>query len=104
MACWGRCHLVGHTPLVCLAGILTPRKPRTGISCLSVLSLRLLRTLTRAFGAALTEDDVLLDLYCGTGTIGLSLARRCRAVFGYEVERRTKTPDCNLDRTVDSLL
>jgi len=37
--------------------------------------------------AGLSEDgsDVLLDLYCGTGTIGLSLARRCQAVYGFEV-------------------
>ncbi len=35
--------------------------------------------------AALTESDVLLDLYCGTGTIGLSMAHRVKQVIGVEV-------------------
>lgn len=35
--------------------------------------------------AALTPDDVLLDLYCGTGTIGLTMARRCRQLIGVEI-------------------
>ena len=30
-------------------------------------------------------QDVLLDLYCGAGTIGLSLASRCKAVHGVEI-------------------
>eukprot|EP00798_Chlamydomonas_sp_ICE-L_P016360 gene16360-22560_t len=29
-------------------------------------------------------SDVLLDLYCGTGSIGLSLASRCKQVVGFE--------------------
>lgn len=35
--------------------------------------------------AALTASDVLLDLYCGTGTIGLSMAHRVKQVIGVEV-------------------
>ncbi len=35
--------------------------------------------------AALTGDDVLLDLYCGTGTIGLSMAHRVRQLIGVEI-------------------
>lgn len=35
--------------------------------------------------AQLTPDDVLLDLYCGMGTIGLSMAERCRALVGVEI-------------------
>lgn len=35
--------------------------------------------------AQLQPDDVVLDLYCGTGTIGLSLALHCRQVVGYEI-------------------
>ncbi len=31
-------------------------------------------------------DEVVYDLYCGTGTIALFLARRCRAVVGAELE------------------
>lgn len=30
-------------------------------------------------------SEVVLDLFCGTGTIGLTLARRVRHVYGYEV-------------------
>ena len=35
--------------------------------------------------AGLRSTDVLLDLYCGTGAIGLSLARSCKQVIGVEV-------------------
>ena len=35
--------------------------------------------------AALTGTETLLDLYCGAGTIGLSLAHLCRQVIGVEV-------------------
>ena len=30
-------------------------------------------------------DDLLLDLYCGMGTIGLSMANRCRKLIGVEI-------------------
>ena len=30
------------------------------------------------------KSDVLLDLYCGTGTIGLTLARHCKLVVGLD--------------------
>ena len=35
--------------------------------------------------AALTGNETLLDLYCGTGTIGLSMAKRARKVIGVEI-------------------
>lgn len=35
--------------------------------------------------AALTGGETLLDLYCGTGTIGLTLAHKAREVIGVEV-------------------
>lgn len=35
--------------------------------------------------AALDPDDLLLDLYCGAGTIGLSMARRVKTLVGVEV-------------------
>ncbi len=35
--------------------------------------------------AALTGDETLLDLYCGTGTIGLSMARDCAQIIGVEI-------------------
>ena len=35
--------------------------------------------------ARLEPDDVLLDLYCGMGTIGLSMAGHCRELIGVEI-------------------
>ena len=35
--------------------------------------------------AGLTGREALLDLYCGAGTIGLSMAGRCRQVIGVEI-------------------
>lgn len=35
--------------------------------------------------AGLTPDSTLLDLYCGTGTIGLSMARQVKKLVGVEV-------------------
>ncbi len=35
--------------------------------------------------AGLKGDEVLLDLYCGTGTIGLSMARDCGKLIGVEI-------------------
>ena len=35
--------------------------------------------------AQLTSDDALLDLYCGMGTIGLSMAEQCRELIGVEI-------------------
>lgn len=35
--------------------------------------------------AALTGEEVLLDLYCGTGTIGLSMAKKAKKVIGVEI-------------------
>ena len=38
-----------------------------------------------ADAAELNSDDVLLDLYCGTGTIGLSMAHRVKTLIGVEI-------------------
>lgn len=35
--------------------------------------------------AGLTGSEVLLDLYCGTGTIGLTMADRCSKLYGVEI-------------------
>lgn len=35
--------------------------------------------------AELTENDLLLDLYCGMGTIGLSMVDHCRELVGVEI-------------------
>lgn len=38
--------------------------------------------------AALTQDDCVLDLYCGTGTIGLYLSKFCKKVLGIEINEQ----------------
>ena len=43
-----------------------------------------LYTLAKEY-AAPTKDDILLDLYCGTGTIGLTMAQQAKQVIGVEV-------------------
>ncbi len=35
--------------------------------------------------AALTKEDDFLDLYCGTGTIGLSMAKEAKSLIGVEI-------------------
>ncbi len=35
--------------------------------------------------AAPTENDTVLDLYCGAGSIGLSMARRAKEIIGIEI-------------------
>lgn len=35
--------------------------------------------------AALTGTERLLDLYCGTGTIGLTMANKCKSLLGAEI-------------------
>lgn len=35
--------------------------------------------------ANLQSDEILLDLYCGTGTIGLTMANNCKTLIGVEI-------------------
>lgn len=35
--------------------------------------------------AAMNKNEILFDIYCGTGTIGLSMADSCKAVYGIEI-------------------
>lgn len=42
----------------------------------------------------LSGAETLLDLYCGTGTIGLSMAKRCAAVIGVEQVQRAVDDAC----------
>lgn len=35
--------------------------------------------------ANLKSDEILLDLYCGTGTIGLTMAKECKTLIGVEI-------------------
>ena len=38
-----------------------------------------------AEAASPEPSDVVLDLFCGAGTIGLTLASRCKSLYGYEL-------------------
>ena len=40
-----------------------------------------------AKAAGLTGEDIVFDLYCGTGTIGLYFSRQAKEVYGFEVIR-----------------
>ena len=49
--------------------------------------------------AGLTGRETLLDLYCGTGTIGLSMADRCKRLIGVEIiPEAIKNADANAAR------
>jgi 23S rRNA (uracil1939-C5)-methyltransferase len=41
--------------------------------------------------AGLTGEETVWDLYCGTGTIGLTLARQARSVWGIEISEESVT-------------
>lgn len=48
--------------------------------------------------ANLKTDEILLDLYCGTGTIGLTMAKECKTLVGVEiVEDAIKDADENAE-------
>lgn len=54
--------------------------------------------------AQLTPDDTLLDLYCGMGTIGLSMADHCRELIGVEiVPEAIESAKANAARMGDSI-
>lgn len=54
--------------------------------------------------AQLTPDDLLLDLYCGMGTIGLSMVGRCRELVGVEiVPEAIKSAKANAARMGDAV-
>ena len=36
-------------------------------------------------GASISKDDVVLDVYCGIGTIGITAAKHCKSVIGVEL-------------------
>ena len=38
--------------------------------------------------ANLNGDEILLDLYCGTGTIGLTMAKECKKLIGVEIVKQ----------------
>lgn len=48
------------------------------------LQAKKLYSLARRY-ADLNSDEILLDLYCGTGTIGLTMAKDCKKLIGVEI-------------------
>ncbi len=52
--------------------------------------------------AALTGKETLLDLYCGTGTIGLYLSRNCQKVYGIELNKDAIN-DANLNKQKNNI-
>lgn len=52
--------------------------------------------------ANLNKDDVVLDLYCGTGTIGIFLSKYCKKVIGIEINK-TAIEDANLNRKLNNV-
>lgn len=52
--------------------------------------------------ANLTKEDDVLDLFCGTGTIGIYLSRYCKSVLGVEiVEEAIK--DANINKELNNI-
>lgn len=52
--------------------------------------------------ANLSKDDSVLDLYCGTGTIGIYLSKYCKEVLGIEiVENAIK--DANINKELNNI-
>ena len=52
--------------------------------------------------ANLTKEDSVLDLYCGTGTIGIYLSKYCKEVLGIEiVENAIK--DANINKELNNI-
>lgn len=50
-----------------------------------------------------TKEDILLDLYCGTGTIGLTLASSVKKVIGVEINSDS-IRDANLNKEKNGIL
>lgn len=50
----------------------------------------------------LSKDDNVIDLYCGTGTIGLSLADSCKSVLGIEVVEKA-IHDANINKEINNI-
>ncbi|KAG4384850.1 hypothetical protein GLYMA_13G352500v4 [Glycine max] len=48
------------------------------------------------------DSEIVLDLFCGTGTIGLTLARSVRHVYGYEVVPQAIT-DARLNAKINGI-
>lgn len=52
--------------------------------------------------ANLTKEDSVLDLYCGTGTIGLYLSKYCKDVLGIEIVDNA-IKDANINKELNNI-
>lgn len=52
--------------------------------------------------ADLTGKEVLLDLYCGTGTIGIYLSSKCKEVVGIEINE-SAVKDANRNKDINEI-
>lgn len=75
---WGQEHIVDE-----LCGLKFRISPLAFYQINSTQAARIYTDVAERAG--LTKDDVLLDLYCGIGTIGLTLANKVKDVVGVEI-------------------
>lgn len=52
--------------------------------------------------ANLNSDDILLDLYCGTGTIGLTMASKVKKLIGVEIVE-SAVKDANINAQINNI-
>ncbi len=52
--------------------------------------------------ASLDKNDNVLDLYCGTGTIGIFLSKYCNKVLGIEINK-SAIEDANLNKKINGI-
>ena len=52
--------------------------------------------------ANLNEKDIVLDLYCGTGTIGIFLSKYCKKVIGIEINK-SAVEDANNNKKLNNI-
>jgi len=52
--------------------------------------------------ANLTKEDSVLDLYCGTGTIGIYLSKYCKEVLGIEIVE-SAIKDANINKELNNI-
>ncbi len=50
----------------------------------------------------LNSNDTVLDLYCGTGTIGLTLSKNCKYVYGVEINKQAIN-DANQNKKLNNI-
>mmetsp|Transcript_3445 Transcript_3445/g.21594 ORF Transcript_3445/g.21594 Transcript_3445/m.21594 type:complete len:419 (+) Transcript_3445:35-1291(+) len=63
---------------------------------------KLYEEVERACSFSGRKEEVLLDLFCGTGSIGLYMARACKHVYGYEIVEQSVL-DARRNATMNSI-